>query len=98
MTGELFQPGEPIGLEDQYSIGSYETAAHFDWLGYEVRHAPSGQAGQQDGSRDAVGILRDQSGRNTAADAASGTVSVHFARAGIHHAEVALAVDDLTGQ
>jgi hypothetical protein len=46
----------------------------------------------------AVRIAHQERRRYAAADAAGGAIAVHFTGAGVHHAEVALAVDDFAGK
>src|SRR5215467_8351156 len=46
----------------------------------------------------AAGVAHQECRGDATADAAHRAIAVHFTRAGVHHAEIALAVDDFSGQ
>src|SRR5215467_8879979 len=46
----------------------------------------------------AAGVAHQECRGDATADAARRAIAVHFTRAGVHHAEIALAIDDFSGQ
>ena len=91
-----------LGFENQLSSGTDEFARDLDWLRHEIQdfviHRASISAGQKKHSRVAARIPHHECGGRSTADAACGAIAMNLAIARIHHAEVALAVDDFSSQ
>src|SRR5262249_33578004 len=84
-------------VEDEPSRGTNEPAAYVYGFSNVVQKVAFPVC-QEKGGCIAAGVAHQECRGDATADAAHRAIAVHFTRAGVHHAEIALAVDDFSGQ